>query len=183
MLRLQNNFLTNFRMIPVFGITPQALQHIFNTFEEDGTERQMTVQNFILTKDCIHGIETTNRAKDLGKLFLISDATGIIAARAFVDTVIKELFETPDAIPPELIHPNFNPPRRGDAPRTSATLQSYATSLANLGNPQDDATHIGGITPPPRPVKRRRWRQRKNTGETPKSTRTQWYVSTAVSCL
>jgi hypothetical protein len=57
MLRLQNDFLTNFRMIPVFGITPQALQHIFNTFEEDGTERQMTVQNFILSKECIHGIE------------------------------------------------------------------------------------------------------------------------------
>jgi hypothetical protein len=122
MLHLQNDYLTNFRMIPVFGITPQAIKHIFNTFEEDGTEQQMTIQNSILSKECIHGIETTNRAKDLGKLFLISDAIGIIAARAFVDTVIKEIFETPDTIPPELIHPNFNPPRRGDAPCTSATF-------------------------------------------------------------
>jgi hypothetical protein len=27
MLRMQNDFLANFRMIPVFGITPKALQH------------------------------------------------------------------------------------------------------------------------------------------------------------
>jgi hypothetical protein len=53
-----------------------------------------------------------------------------------------------------LIHPNFNPPRRGDTPRTSTTFQSYATALANLGNPQDDATPTGGIAPPPRPPKR-----------------------------
>jgi hypothetical protein len=38
MLRMQNNFLTNFRMIPVFGITPKALQHVFNTFDNDEQE-------------------------------------------------------------------------------------------------------------------------------------------------
>jgi hypothetical protein len=109
MLRMQNEFLTNFRMIPVFGITTKALQHVFNTFDEDGQERQTTVQNYILARDCIRGIETTNRAEDLGKIFIISDVEGILPARAFVDTVIKELFES-GAVPDELIHPKFNPP-------------------------------------------------------------------------
>jgi hypothetical protein len=51
----------------------------------------MMVQNFILGKDCIHSLETTNRAEDLGKQFLISDAVGILEARTFVDTVLKQL--------------------------------------------------------------------------------------------
>jgi hypothetical protein len=104
-------------------------------------------------KECIRGIENTNRAPALGKLFLISGAQGIFEARAFVNTVIKQLYE-PGCIPSELINSNFNAPRCGDAPRTSATFQSYATALANLGNPQDDVTPIGGIAPPPRPAKR-----------------------------
>jgi hypothetical protein len=53
-----------------------------------------------------------------------------------------------------LVHPNFSPPRKGDAPRTTATFHSYATALANLGNPQDDATQVGDTAPPPRPAKR-----------------------------
>jgi hypothetical protein len=65
-LRMQNDFLTNFRMIPVFGITPQALKHVFNTFDEAGIERQMTVQNFILSKSCVHGIELPTEPPTLG---------------------------------------------------------------------------------------------------------------------
>jgi hypothetical protein len=152
MLRMQNDYLTNFRIVPVFGITPQALNHVI-CIQRDDSEQQMTLQKFILDDDNVRGIETTNRATDLGKLFIITDSLGILGARAFVDNTIKELYESP-AISPELIHPNFNPPRRGDAPRTSTTFQSYATALANLGNPQDDATPIGGIAPPPRPAKR-----------------------------
>jgi hypothetical protein len=64
------------------------------------------------------------------------------------------LFEA-GAILQELIHPNFNPPRQGDAKRASPTFQSYAKTLANLGNPQDDDAFSGGIAPPPpRPIKR-----------------------------
>jgi hypothetical protein len=140
MLRMQNDYLTNFRMIPVFGIILQALKHVFNSFDAAGTEHQTAIHKFVLAHDSVRGIETTNQAAYLEKLLILSDAKGILAARTFVDTVIKEIFETPDATPPELIHSNFNPPRRGDAPRTSATFQFYSTALANLGNPQDDAT-------------------------------------------
>ena len=153
MLCMQNEFLTAFRMIPVFGLTPTLLQQFFNTFNDDGEEHQTTVQHYILSQKSIASMETTNRANDLGKIFLISDAAHILDARAFVDNVIPELFAS-GVITPELIHPNFNPPRRGDAKRTSPNFQSYATALANLGNPQDDATISGGTAPPPRPAKR-----------------------------
>jgi hypothetical protein len=76
-------------MIPVFGITPKALQHAFNTFDDNSNEHQTTVQNYILAKDCIRGIETTNRAIDLGKNFIMTDVAGILEARAFVDNVSK----------------------------------------------------------------------------------------------
>jgi hypothetical protein len=152
MLRLQNDFLANFRLVPVFGITPNALKHVIAIHTDAGAQ-QMTLQAFILAQGSIRGIETTNRAADLGKVFLISDDEGIVQARGFVDNVIKELYAS-EAIAPELIHPDFNPPRRGDAPRTSTTMHSYATALAALGNPQDDSTPKGGIAPPPRPAKR-----------------------------
>jgi hypothetical protein len=95
MLRMQNEFLTNFRIVPVFGITPQALLHVISVDYDDGTTRQMTLQNFILAKPSILGLKTTNRAADLGKLFLISNAAGILDTQSFVDTVLKELYESP----------------------------------------------------------------------------------------
>ena len=155
MLVMQNVFLANFRTIPVFGLTPNALNHVINIDETDGTRRPMTVKQFILSQPSIHGLETTNRADDLGKVFVKSDATNILNARAFVDTVIKQLYES-GAIPQEMILEAFNPPRRGDAPRTSNNFQSYASILANLGNPQEDGQAIppGGQAPPPRPPKR-----------------------------
>jgi hypothetical protein len=88
MTRMQNMFLTNFRAIPVFGLPPAALQHIIKSAAADGTQRHMTVQQFLTSQPSIHGIETINRAADLGKVFLKSDATHILNARAFVDTVI-----------------------------------------------------------------------------------------------
>jgi hypothetical protein len=51
MLRMQNDYLTNFRLVPVFGITPQALRHVIQVEFNDDTERHMTVKNFILAKD------------------------------------------------------------------------------------------------------------------------------------
>ena len=49
----------------------------------------------------------------------------------------------------------FDLPRRGNIPHTSTNFQSYASILANLGNPQDDEKAIpGGDVPPPRPPKR-----------------------------
>ena len=155
MLRMQNIFLTNFRTIPVFGILPQALHHVINVDGPDGTQRQMTVQHFLTSQPSIHGIETTNRANDLGKIFVKSDANNILNARAFIDSVIKELYAS-GSIPPALILDAFNPPRRSDAPRISTNFQSYASILANLGNPQEDGQAIHSIsdTPPPRPPKR-----------------------------
>jgi hypothetical protein len=48
----------------------------------------------------------------------------------------------------------FNPPRRGDAPRTSTNFQHHASIISNLGNPQEDGQAIpGNSTPPPRPPK------------------------------
>jgi hypothetical protein len=107
---MQNNFCTNFRMIPVFGLTPAILQYVFNTFDEDGNKHQTTIQHYILSQEPILGMEATNCAADMGKTFLISDATHILEApRAFVDTIIPELFAS-GVILPELIHPNFTPP-------------------------------------------------------------------------
>jgi hypothetical protein len=99
MLRMQNQFLEDFRMIPIFGIIPTALEHIINVDFTDGTKHNLPVREFLLMQEGIKRIETTNRSDDLGKHFLISDAAGILQARAFVDTVIKQLYESGN-IPP-----------------------------------------------------------------------------------
>ena len=155
MIRMQNVFLTNFRTIPVFGILPSALQHIIKINEpSDDTPRNMTLLQFLTSQPSIHGLEITNRSEDLGKFFIKSDARNILNARAFIDNVIPQLYES-GSILPEMILDAFNPPRRGDAPRTSTNFQSYASILANLGNPQEDGQAIpGGDAPPPRPPKR-----------------------------
>ena len=155
MIRMQNVFLTNFRTIPVFGILPRALEHIIKIDNNDGTSNHMSLRQYITQQPSINGIETTNRAADLGKLFIKSDAFNILNARAFIDDVIPQLYATADVIPPAMVLEAFNPPRRGDAPRTSTNFQSYASILANLGNPQGDEQAIpGGDAPPPRPPKR-----------------------------
>jgi hypothetical protein len=109
MLRMQNEFLTNYQTIPVFGIAAQAFKHVFNTFDDDGHERQTTAHNYIVANDSIQGIEFTNRAANLDKLFILSDATGILTNGAFVDNALKELFKS-GAIPSKSIHQHFNPP-------------------------------------------------------------------------
>jgi hypothetical protein len=49
----------------------------------------------------------------------------------------------------------FNPPRRGDAPRTSTNFQSCASIISNFGNPQEDGQAIpGNNAPSPGPPKR-----------------------------
>ena len=155
MIRMQNVFLTNFRTIPVFGILPSALEHIIKLDNNDGTSSNMTLRQYITQQPSINGIETTNRASDLGKIFIKSDAFNILNARAFIDDVIPQLYATAGLILPAMILEAFNPPRRGDAPRTSTNFQSYASILANLGNPQGDEQAIpGGDAPPPRPPKR-----------------------------
>jgi hypothetical protein len=156
MLRMQNSFLNNFPMIPVFGITPQALQHVIAIDDPDGSQHQTTVKQFLTSQPSINGIEHTGRTTDLGKIFVKSNAAQILNARAFIDNIVKQLCESP-SIPPELKLEAFNPPRRGDATRTSTNFQSHAAILANLGNPQGDEQAI-----PP-------WRQR----TTPSSTQAQ----------
>jgi hypothetical protein len=108
MLRMQNQFLEDFRMIPIFGITPTALEHIINVDFTDGTKQNLPVREFLLMQEGIKGIETTNRSDNLGKHFLLFDAAGILQAHAFLDTVIKQLYESGNI-------PTVHPPRRGDA--------------------------------------------------------------------
>lgn len=95
----------------------------------------MTVQQFITSQPSIHGLESTNRAANLGKVFLKSDVTHILDARAFVDSIIKQLYKS-GSVPPAMILEAFNPPCHGDAPCTSLNFQSYASILANLGTPK-----------------------------------------------
>ena len=155
MIRMQNDFLRNFRVIPVFGLLPSALSHEITLTNEDDTETRQTVEQFIVSQPSIHGIEITNRTQDLGKIFFKSDAANILQARDFVDNVIKQLYES-NEIPEDKRLAQFNPPRRGDAPRVASTMfSSYATALANLGNPQeeDDSTSHNNA-PPPRPNRR-----------------------------
>ena len=152
MIRMQNVFLTNFHTIPVFGILPSALQHIIKLDKNEGTSSHMSLRQYITQQPSINGIETTNRASDLGKRFIKSDAFNFLNACAFIDGVIPQLYATADLILPKMILEAFNPPHRGDAPRTSTNFQSYASILANLGNPQGDEQAIpGGDAPPPSP--------------------------------
>ena len=155
MIRMQNDVLRNFRVIPVFGLLPSALAHNIAVNNDDKTQTIQTVEEFIKAQPSIHGIELTNRSTDLGKIFFKSDSANILQARDFVDRVLKGLYATPDSIPDHMILPNFNPPRRGDAPRAASTaFSSYATALANLGNPQEENDTTNNNAPPPRPNRR-----------------------------
>jgi hypothetical protein len=149
---MQNEFLVNFRAIPVFGLTTQALQHNITIAHPDGTADTKTIGDFIIGHNCIQGIEQTNHTVDLGKIFLKTDAANMLQARAVIDHSIKELYES-GIIPQTLVLPNFNPPCQGDTPRISAGFQSYANVLANLGNPHEEAINPSNNPPPPRPTK------------------------------
>ena len=69
MIRMQNDFLRNFRVIPVFGLLPSALAHKIAVNNDDKTQTIQTVEEFIKAQPSIHGIELTNRSTDLGKIF------------------------------------------------------------------------------------------------------------------
>jgi hypothetical protein len=131
------------------------LAHEIVITNQDESETRQTAEQFIVAQPSIRGIEMTNRTQDLGKIFIKSDSANILQARAFVDTVIAQLYESGE-IPLAKMLPQFNPPRRGDAPgAASATFSSHATALANLGNPQEeDDNTSNNNAPPPRPNRR-----------------------------
>jgi hypothetical protein len=104
MIRMQNDFLLNFCVIPVFGLLPSALSHEITISNKDQTNTRQTIEQFITSQPCIHGIEITNRTHGLGKLFFKSDSANILQSRAFVDTVIEQLYES-DSIPNNMILP------------------------------------------------------------------------------
>ena len=154
MIRMQNDFLADFRVVPVFGLLPAALAYEIDILNDDDTETRTTVERFIKSQPGIRGLELTQHTPDIGKIFLKTDSAHVLQVRAFVDDVIKQLYES-GSIPAHLILPTFNPPRRGDAIRTSTAFQSYATALANLGNPQEEDTTTGNNgAPPARPTRR-----------------------------
>ena len=154
MIRMQNVFLTNFHTIPVFGILPSALQHIIKLDKNEGTSSHMSLRQYITQQPSINGIETINRASDLVKS-LSSPTPSTSSMHAPLSMTSSLSYATVDLIPPEMVLEAFDPPRGGDAPRTSTNFQSYASIHANLGNPQGDEQAIpGGNAPPPRPPKR-----------------------------
>ena len=121
MIRVQNDFLRNFRVIPVFGLLPTALVHEITITSQDDTETVQTVERFITSQPFINGIEITNwTINDVGKTFLKPGSANILQARAFVHTVIKQLYES-GSIPAAMILSNFNPPRQGDVCQYGAT--------------------------------------------------------------
>jgi hypothetical protein len=147
MIRMQNDFLADFRVIPVFGLIPAALAHEIVICNADQTETRTTMGRFITSQPNIQGVKLTSSTADLGKVFLKTDAANVLQARAFVDDVIKKLYES-GSIPIELILPNFNPPRHGDAPRANS-------ALTYLGNPQEeDSDTSHNRAPPPRRPRR-----------------------------
>lgn len=155
MICKQNNYLRNFRVIPVFELLPSALAHEIAVTNQDKAVTVQTVERFIITSQpCINGMEITNPANDLWKVFFKSNSANIIQARDYVDRVLKGLYGS-DSMPATMILPNFNPPGRGDAPRAASTaLSLYATALANLGNPQEENHISSNNAPPPRPNRR-----------------------------
>jgi len=131
-IRQNNQFLKTITSIPINGLSKVALQTEIIIDEEAAEEDQvkMTVNDYILSAEWCHGFEPTNRE---GRYLLITTHQQISKACQWLDENLEELFT--ECIPQ---YQKFTPiegydyPKRGDKPRFSHQLGTYADQLRAL---------------------------------------------------
>jgi len=136
-IRSNNQYLKSITTVPINGLPADALK-IEITVADDTPEKDrvpITVHNYLLNAEWCHGLEPTGRE---GRYLLITTYSQIAAAREWLDKNLESLFV--DYLPN---YGTFNPieghafPTRGDKPRFSHQLGTYADQLKKLYTTND----------------------------------------------
>jgi len=141
-IRKNNQYLKNITAIPINGIPPTALKAVIIMNEEAKEEDQIksTAYDYIMDAEWCIGLEPTDRE---GRYLLTTTYQQLSEAREWLDDNLEELFS--EYIPQfQTFTPieGYEYPKRGDKPRFSNQLGTYADQLRTTHtstNPQDSS--------------------------------------------
>jgi len=131
-IRDNNQYLKNVTGIPIYGLPSAALDIEITIRENDTSTTQIRtkVRDYILNAEWCHGLEPTDSE---GKYFIITFTQQLSEAREWLDDNLEGLFV--NYIPQ---FGSFTPsdgyafPKRGDKPKYSGQLGTYADKLRTL---------------------------------------------------
>jgi len=139
-IRNNNQYLKSLTTIPINGIPNLTLQTeiIIDDDLPEAEKVPIKVQDYLLSAEWCHGIEPTDRT---GRYLLITTYQQIAEAREWLDENLEKLFI--EYLPE---YGTFTPiegytfPKRGDIPRFSHQLGTYADQIRKqyTPNPQED---------------------------------------------
>jgi hypothetical protein len=89
LMRKQNSDMNSVSAIPLFGITPEALDFMIT----DNSGQSNKVRNWIHEHPLIHSVERTASTKDLGKFMLVVDREEKEEIKEFLDGLLEQIPE------------------------------------------------------------------------------------------
>jgi len=127
-IRQNNQYLKTLTLIPINGIPPSALTTEI-VIEEDSENElsKMTVYDYLRDATWCHGFEPTNHE---GRYLIVTTYQQLSEAREWLDDHLEKLFT--EYIPKfQTLSPieGYDYPKRGDKPRFSHQLRTYANQL------------------------------------------------------
>jgi hypothetical protein len=146
LMRKQNTEMNATSAIPLFGLSPEALE--YEVTDNNGNSR--SVREWLFNHINVMGLETTASSKELGKYILVADRE----QKEEVETYVDEIF---DLIPECENHSvPFKKPQRGGNPNknnSTASIKNYLDKLEQ--RVQDELSMYDeddlSTSPPPRP--------------------------------
>ncbi len=147
-MQQQNQVLSTMTTIPVFGLHPEALYYVV----KNNYDRLETLLSIIEECPVIYGIEETNKTKEFGKCFFITDKSNLTEAQRFIDEDLKKAFYKLDTRNlARFQFKYFHHPRRSDFNRSKA----MADAAKNLEESINSATTTMPKRAPSRNIPRR----------------------------
>jgi len=127
-----NQYLKNITSIPIYGLPTEALKIVMEVNDEDADNKkvQITVLDYILAAEWCHGLEPTDSN---GKYLIITTVRQVSEAREWIDNNLEAMFT--EFLPNYGTFPlveGYEYPKRGDKPRYSSQLGTYADKLRAL---------------------------------------------------
>jgi hypothetical protein len=121
-MRKQNTEMNATSAIPLFGLSPKALE--FEVTDDNGNTH--TVQEWLFKHINVIGLETTASSKELGKYILAVDREQKEEVEAYVDDIFDRIQECKNHSVP------FKKPQRGGNPNKNNNASSIKNYLDRL---------------------------------------------------
>jgi hypothetical protein len=144
-MRKQNTEMNATSAIPLFGLSPEALEFEVN----DNNGNTHTVREWLFKHINVMGLETTASSKELGKYILVVDREQKEEVEAYVDEIFDQIPECENHSVP------FKKPQRGGNPNKNTSTSSIKNYLDKLEQRVQDELSMYdeedlSTSPPPR---------------------------------